>query len=179
MNAIGLGRDERRRKVLGVVLSAVATWVGVFGIYYLLPFEDVTSGQAVVRIAIGVVGFLVLLVWQVRRVRSSTTPGLRAVQALGGAVALFIFTFAVGYLSLSQASAGHFSEPLDHTGALYLTVTILATVGFGDITPKDDLARILVSVQMLLDLIVIGTVVRALATAARIGRTDPLTDAAG
>jgi voltage-gated potassium channel len=179
VNALGLGRDQRRRKAVGVVLTAVATWVVLFGIYYLLPFTDLTSGQAVLRIAIGVVGFLFLLVWQVRRVRRSTTPGLRAVQALGGAVALFIFTFAVGYLSLSQASADHFSEPLDHTGALYLTVTILATVGFGDITPKDDLARLLVSGQMLLDLIVIGTVVRALASAARIGRTDQLADGAG
>jgi voltage-gated potassium channel len=172
MIAIELDRAQRLRKVAGVLVSAVATWVGVFGIYYLLPFTELTSRQAVLRIAVGVVGFLVLLVWQVRRVRSSTTPGLRAVQALGGAIALFIFTFAVGYLSLSQASPDRFSEQLDHTGALYLTVTILATVGFGDITPKDDLARIIVSLQMLLDLVVIGTVVRALASAARIGRTD-------
>jgi voltage-gated potassium channel len=175
MNAIEGDRRSHRRKLVGVLVSAVATWVLLFGTYYLLPFDDVTTGEAVLRIVVGVIAFLALLVWQVRRVRASTTPGLRAVQALGGAVALFIFTFAVGYLSLSHASPGRFSEALDHTGALYLTVTILATVGFGDITPKDDLARILVSLQMILDLIVIGTVVRALATAARLGRTDQVT----
>ena len=37
-------------------------------------------------------------------------------------------------------------------------------MGFGDITPKTDVARILVSVQMLLDLVIIGVVVRLLIT---------------
>jgi voltage-gated potassium channel len=170
VSARDLDRAQRRRKVVAVVASAAATWVGLFGIYFLLPFTEVTTGRAVARILVGVVGFLVLLVWQVRRVRASTTPGLRAVQALGGAVALFIFTFAVGYASLSHASPDRFSEPLDHTGALYFTVTVLSTVGFGDITPEDDVARLVVSLQMILDLVVIGTVVRALATAAKLGR---------
>ena len=77
--------------------------------------------------------------------------------------------FAVVYLSLSLGSTAHFSEPLDHTGALYLVVTVFSTVGFGDITPESDLARILVSIQMLLDLVVIGLVVRLLTTAAKSG----------
>lgn len=58
------------------------------------------------------------------------------------------------------------SEPLNHTGALYLAVTVSSTVGFGDVTPDDDLARIATSAQMLLDLVVIGAVVRLLTTAA-------------
>ena len=32
--------------------------------------------------------------------------------------------------------------------------------GFGDITPRTDLARIVVSAQMLLDLVILGVVVR-------------------
>ena len=39
------------------------------------------------------------------------------------------------YLSLSHASPAAFSERLDHTGAMYLSMTIFSTVGFGDITP--------------------------------------------
>jgi hypothetical protein len=39
--------------------------------------------------------------------------------------------FAAVYLSLSQTSTTHFSEPLDHSGALYLTITIISTVGVG------------------------------------------------
>ena len=63
----------------------------------------------------------------------------------------------------------HFSEPLDHTGALYLVITVFSTVGFGDITPESNGARIVISIQMLLDLIVIGAVVRLLVSAAKSG----------
>ena len=89
--------------------------------------------------------------------------------------------FAAGYLSLSHADVTHFSEPLDHTPALYLAVTIFSTVGFGDITPEGDLAQAVVSIQMILDLVVIGAVVRLLTTAAKGGlggSTDPANPAA-
>jgi hypothetical protein len=43
---------------------------------------------------------------------------------------------------------------------MYFTVTVFTTVGFGDITATSQLARALVTVQMLLDLIVIGLVIR-------------------
>ena len=59
-----------------------------------------------------------------------------------------------------------FSEQLDHTRALYFAITVFSTVGFGDITPKTDLARIIVSIQMLLDMVIIGAVVCLLLNAA-------------
>ena len=37
--------------------------------------------------------------------------------------------------------------------------TVLSTVGFGDITPRTDPTRVMVSIQMLLDLVLIGVVV--------------------
>jgi voltage-gated potassium channel len=39
---------------------------------------------------------------------------------------------------------------------LYFTVTVFATVGFGDITAKTEAARLLVTGQMIIDLIIIG-----------------------
>jgi len=56
---------------------------------------------------------------------------------------------------------------LTRTEALYFTVTVLSTVGFGDITPKTDVARIIVTIQMVLDLLVLGVVVRLILDAAR------------
>jgi voltage-gated potassium channel len=40
------------------------------------------------------------------------------------------------------------AEPLSRTDALYYTITVFSTVGFGDVTPRADLARIVTMVQM-------------------------------
>ena len=69
--------------------------------------------------------------------------------------------------SRSICAATTFTQPLDHTRSLYFTVSIFSTVGFGDITPRTDPARIVVSAQMLLDLVLIGAVVRLIFNAAR------------
>ena len=142
----------------------------LLGVYYLIPFTDLSSGQSVLRLVLGIVAFVVVLAWQLHRVSNADLPGLRAAQALGGAVALFLVAFGAGYLSLSHADATHFSEPLNHTRALYFAVTVFSTVGFGDITPEGDLTSAVVSFQMILDLVVIGAVVRLLTTAAKGGR---------
>ena len=170
-----LDRRRRHRMIVRTTLEVLLTWVLLFGIYYLIPFTDRTSAEAVARFALGIVVFVLVFAWSLRRVTRAEFPGLRAVRALGVAIPLFLVVFAILYLSLSQASATHFSEPLDHTGALYLVITVFSTVGFGDITPEGNLARISVSIQMLLDLVVIGAVVRLLTTAAKtgIGATSP------
>ena len=54
--------------------------------------------------------------------------------------------------------------------ALYLTVTIFATVGFGDISPVSQAARVAVMFQMLLDLVILGVGINAFVSAARVGR---------
>ena len=53
---------------------------------------------------------------------------------------------------MERASAASFTQPLTRTDALYFTVTVFSTVGFGDITAKSEAARIVLIVQMLADL---------------------------
>jgi voltage-gated potassium channel len=164
-----LDRRRRRRAIANAAFEVAIAWALLCGIYYLIPFTDRTSAASLVRLVIGLVGFVAVLAWQLREVARADLPGLRAGQALGVVIPVFLMVFAILYLTLSTASSDHFSEPLDHTGALYLTITVFSTVGFGDITPEGDGARIAVSIQMLLDLVVLGAVVRALGHAASAG----------
>ncbi len=166
---VELDRRERRTEIIATIVDATLACTVLLGIFYVIPFNDLTSLQALLRLVAGIAAFAVVLVWQLRQVARATFPVLRAVDALAVTIPLFLVAFAAVYLSLSLGSPGHFSEPLDHTGALYLAITVFSTVGFGDITPESDLARIVVSIQMLLDLVVIGVVVRLLATAAKTG----------
>lgn len=168
-----LSRRQRTREVIVTTIAVTLTWIFLVAIYYLIPFTDRTAGESLARLVVAIAGFAAVLAWQLRRVLRADRPGLRAVQALGGAIPLFLLTFAAFYLSLSEGSTSQFSEPLNHTGALYLAITVFSTVGFGDITPQTDLARIATSIQMLLDLVVIGVVVRLLTTAAKTGLGDP------
>jgi hypothetical protein len=148
-------------------------WIVLGAVYYLVPAGLVPARHTGVgtlwRLGVGIALFVAILARQARRIVGAELPELRAVEALGVIVALFLVVFATVYLSMSNASAATFSEQLNHTRAMYFAVTVFSTVGFGDITPKTDMARIIVSIQMLLDLVIIGAVVRMLLNAAQAG----------
>jgi hypothetical protein len=71
---------------------------------------------------------------------------------------------------MGRLSAANFSEPLTRTDALYFTVTVFATVGFGDITATTQGARILVTCQMLLGILIVGLGARIFVDAVKQGR---------
>lgn len=167
-----LEKGERRRAWLRTVAALVLTWTVLLTAFYLAPSGVVPRHVGVatlLRLSVGIALFAAILAVQARQIAGADLPELRAVEALGVVVPLFLVVFATVYLSLSNASAATFSERLDHTRALYFTITIFSTVGFGDITPKTDVAQLVVSVQMLLDLVLIGAVVRLLFNAAQAG----------
>ncbi len=143
------------------------------------PTGGLSGAAALMRLAVGCLVFLVIVAWQVHRILKADLPGLKAIEGLAVAVPLFLYLFASIYLSLSHTSSSAFSEPLDHTGALYFAITVFATVGFGDITPRTDMARVLVSLQMLIDLVLLGALVRVIVGAAKVGlsrESRPSTD---
>jgi voltage-gated potassium channel Kch len=96
---------------------------------------------------------------------------LKAVEALAATAPLFLLLFAAAYFLVAQEDPSNFTvETLTRTDSLYFTVTIFATVGFGDISPASEAARILVMAQMILDLIVLGLGIRIFVGAIEVGR---------
>ncbi|MGC5166439.1 potassium channel family protein [Luteimicrobium sp. DT211] len=170
-----LTRPERRRRVTRTVLHVVGAWVITLAAYAALPLDG--SARSAVRLGVALILVALLVVWEVWRILGAGIPALRAIQALGTIAVVFLATFASAYLAMSHADPSRFDVPLDHVSAFYFTTTVFATVGFGDITPHDHLGQIVVTVQMLLDLVLIGLVVRVLIAAARMGhqrRGDPI-----
>ncbi len=156
-----------RRTVAGALARALANFLAVLVGYYLLPLRGNFGWRTVLALAGGLVVVAILVTWQVRAVLRSRIPGLRAAQALALAVPIFLVLFAATYVVLADGEPQSFSEPLSRTDALYFVVTVFATVGFGDITPVSAVARVLVTVQMIGNLILIGAVVRSITGAAR------------
>ena len=155
-----LNQRERRQAIArGIAFMAVA-WVVLFSAYFFFPDHLEANSNPLIRLGVGVTLMVGVIIWQGRRIVRGRVPQLRAVEALGTIVPLFLVVFASAYLATSRNDVHAFTQPLNHIGALYFTITVFSTVGFGDITPVSDGMRIAVAAQMLLDLILIGTVVR-------------------
>ena len=144
------------RKIVRAVLRGLASTAILVTVYYLLPLNHFSRWLAVTVLAIGLMLLTGLVTVQVRSIAASSYPGLRALEALATSVPLFLLLFASTYVVMATIAAGSFSQPMTRTNALYFTVTVFATVGFGDITAKTEAARLVVSGQMIIDLIILG-----------------------
>jgi divalent metal cation (Fe/Co/Zn/Cd) transporter len=172
-----LASARRRRLVALGLLRALAAAVVLVALYYLLPLDHITSVP--LALAGGLLILLVGCAWQLRAIVRAKDPGVRAIVALASTVPLFLLLFASAYFAMARASPASFStHHLTRTDALYFTVTIFSTVGFGDITPASQSARLVVSAQMLLDLLVLGLGIRVFVGAVQRARqqTQPVTD---
>ncbi|WP_232212844.1 ion channel [Saccharomonospora saliphila] len=75
---------------------------------------------------------------------------------------LLLVVFASTYTLLSGADPAAFTEVISRTDALYFTVTVFATVGFGDIAAVAETARVVVTIQMVVGLVVVGVVAKVI-----------------
>jgi voltage-gated potassium channel len=113
-----------------------------------------------VLLAIGLVILLSVAAWQVRTIIGARHPTVRAIGALATTVPLFLLLFAATYFLMARTTPASFSDHLTRTDALYFTVTTFSTVGYGDITAVSESARLVVIVQMILDLLALGLGIR-------------------
>ena len=165
-------RDARLRfrMVVLTLLRAVGSTIGLVAIYYLMPLDPSSLGVTVGLLAFGLVALAGLIVFQVRSIIRATHPAMRAVGALSTSVPLFLLLFAATYYVMGGISEANFNEPLTRTDALYFTVTVFATVGFGDIVATTAGARVVVMGQMVAGIVIIGLGARIIVDAVKRGQ---------
>ena len=166
-----LPAPERRRLIaLGLGRAIIAT-VALVAVYYVLPLDHLSGVPLWVFLTVGLIVLVMMSAYQVRAVMRAPNPGVRAIEGLATTAPLFILLFAATYYVMARSAGYNFSvHQLTRTDSLYFTVTVFATVGFGDITATSQSARVLVTVQMVLDLIVLGLGVRVFIGAVQIAR---------
>jgi hypothetical protein len=160
--------EERipRRLLIAAVMRVLGVVACVLVGYFLIPVEgsEVLAGLVA---CVGIVVILVVFARQISRVSRSRRPVLAAVEALVLVFGLFLCFFSLLYVSLSTSDPGAFTQEIDKVAGIYFTTTVLTTVGFGDISAVSDSARVLVTLQMVLGMVLIGTAFKALGFSAK------------
>jgi ion channel len=172
------GSDEfaqpsRWQLILLAVVRPLVTVAIMLVIYYLLPVDRRLSTWTLVQLVLELALLVAVILWQVRRITRSPYPVIQGVQALAFVIPLFLVIFAYAYYILAHNLTNSFTTPLTRTDALYFVVTVFSTVGFGDITAATQIARILVTIQMVGDLLILGGVLRVIVTAVQRSRARP------
>lgn len=164
----------RREAVRLIGGSLIRTTLGLFVIWAALAILPVNPDRTILLpfgvALLGTFGYIWFFRGQLRRVRKSRYPSIAAVEALILVAAMFLAVFSVFYVLISAQDPTAFTEPLNHFTAYYFALTVLATVGFGDITPVSDVARLVAMVQMALDLAFLATAVKIMTSAAQDAR---------
>lgn len=132
--------------------------------YYLVPVVEPLEGAGPwLRVSGAVVTFVLALGWMTRAIVLES----RNADAHGGARLLMLAVgglvfFALADVALARAATGEFSGLETKTDGLYFALTTLATVGFGDVHADGQVARGLLIVQMVFNLVVLTRAARAL-----------------
>lgn len=161
--AQALSPAQRRRFLLLGLLRALISASVLVALYFLLPLDDFSRVSLAVSLVIALVLIVTVFVFQIRAIMRADHPALRAVEALAITAPLFILVFAATYFLMESSDPASFSpDGMTRIDSLYMTVTTFATVGFGDITPTSQSARVIVTVQMILNLLVLGGGIRVI-----------------
>ena len=146
----------------------------VVAIYFLIPMDHAITASTVIWLVVAGLVLFAVLAWQIRRVIRSKHPGVRAVEALALSIPVYILLFATVYFLMAHGQSYAFgAQHLTRIDAMYFSATAFTTVGFGNIAANSQAARVVVTVQMMSDLVVIGIVVRGVMTAVKMGRQRP------
>ncbi|MBM7818798.1 voltage-gated potassium channel Kch [Cellulosimicrobium cellulans] len=147
------------------LILTVASTTACLTVYYgvPLPTDEAREVVQLVVFAVGLALLCALLVVQVRRqLRAWGTPSVR-VQSVMGLLLPVVTFFALAYYLMADQFVGIENR----TDALYFAVVTLGTVGYGDVHPVGEAAKIVAMVQIVLDLVVVGVLVSIATSRAR------------
>lgn len=162
-------RRETWKLSLLVLLRVTLSVSLLVAAYALIPVRSAGGGSELAWLILELCVYGVIVGVQLPAIVKAKYPVLRATEALAVLGPLYLLIFARVYLANSLNDPSAFSQALDDISALYFTVTVLATAGFGDIVAQNNDMRLLVTVQMLLNLVLLGAVLKLITSAAQHG----------
>jgi len=136
--------------LVGEVLALVVA-------YFLIPLDGSLAFR-VVFYALGLALVVVIVMRQMRRHLASRDQDVR-IDSLALAIVMSVLLFALAYYTMSTAQSGEFSGLSTRVDALYYSLTVATTTGFGDVSAQSQLARAMVSAQLVFNMLIVATAV--------------------
>ena len=168
-------RGPGRRRIAAVAGRTLLSVIFLLVVYYQAPLDFGLDASLLVLLVLGLLGLGLALVWQLRAIMTSESPRLQAAEAIAIGLPFLLLLYASAYWVFSLGDPASFTQRLSRTDALYFAMTVFSTVGFGDIAPVGEAARIVTMTQMVVGLLTVGVVVKLLFGAVRVSeerRTD-------
>ncbi len=136
--------------------------------FFLLPFDGRGGRVLALIMVLGTAALMLpLSIHQARRVLHSEHPLLDAIRCLLSGLVMLVVSFSAAYYVLAESYDDQMSGIETKIDALYFTVTVMATVGFGDITATGQGARALVTGQMVVNFAILAVALRLVSWALR------------
>jgi hypothetical protein len=158
---------DRPSRLIVTSLLHTATVVG--GLLVAYSFVPLRGRLWWVGAILGVGALAAVVPFAVRRVRRvlvSDHPVIAAAEAVILIAALIVTAFAGIYYGVADLS-GQFVGLKTRIDSMYFTIVTLATVGFGDVSASGQASRVIVTLQILVNLAFFGAVVRVFTAAAQ------------
>ena len=148
---------SQSRSLVRSTVVCLAAMAAATVVYYVLPVPGpMREGSWALMFFLGaaVLGVLILLTI-VRLLRAGEDARITGL--------ILLLTLTVLFFSWSDDSVaalpGQFAELASKTDSLYFNISVLATVGFGDVHPVGQLARAAVTLQIVFNLVFLGAAV--------------------
>ncbi|WP_425476156.1 potassium channel family protein [Gordonia oleivorans] len=155
------GREVSTRDMVTALLRPIAAGTILLVGYFLLPI-NADSDFKLIGFVCGTLLLVAFVGYEIRHFLHSRYPVSTALEMLVAVATFYIVAFATLYFMLSEYDLGSMNERLSRVDALYFSLTVFTTTGFGDIAPDSTGARIVVSVQMISSFILLGLGIRFL-----------------
>ena len=168
-------RKAAAQRMLAVLGSAAVVVTAMALIYAALPDSSFLHPSWIaVEIVFSLAVYAGLVVVLFARIKSADRLNFVGILLLVILITFFVLSFSWLYRQIEAADPGSFSEPLSAMSAVYFTIAILSTVGFGDIRPLTDPTRAIVTAQMVLGVGLLAATISLVAKTTRyITKTPP------
>ncbi|MCX5212096.1 potassium channel family protein [Kitasatospora sp. NBC_00240] len=153
-------------KLIRGVASVVGGFAALMIGYFTLPLEFFGPERPALSWLVFGTALTVLTVLLLRKtLQVLTQVGGRPGVGLAFLILLSMVVFSAGYFVLAQDN--QFNDLRTRLDALYFTVITMSTVGYGDITPTGDEARVVVILQIFYNFVFLAAAAGSLSNRVR------------